>query len=467
MLSDEKESSPHVSNETIEYYATEQVPMAQRDMGFWDMVFLWFGANTNNASWYLGGSVASATFGGAIMVALIANPIAYAILALVGIMGFKVGVSTMALTRPAFGIKGSALPTILNTIVFTGWTVVNTFIAVISMSYIFHSLFGWPPFGEPGSTGPVVLGVIIMSILNLIAISLGRKSIKLVERIGVIIILSLGGLVTFIVFDENSLADIVAWRPSPENAMPIGEAVDIMAAFSLAWVLGIAEFTRYTSTPRSATLAPLIGATVSLVWFIFVGVVATIGVALATGNFNPDNSDPSSLVSGMGLGWVALLLIIVASVTTNVVNLMAAGISVTNITKKIKPLHSIWMVTILSSLLMAIPIYMDSFLAAFMWFLGNVGMALSALLGVLLADYFIIRRRTYDVAAMETVGGKYWYFKGVNLKAIGVWAIGVAAFLFMSEIKVLTDNVGAVYPTIALTALLYTLISLPERTASV
>src|SRR5699024_6927818 len=176
----------------------------------------------------------------------------------------------------------------------------------------------------------------------------------------------------------------------------------------------IAEFTRYTRTPRSATLAPLIGATVSLVWFIFVGVVATIGVALATGNFNPDNSDPSSLVSGMGLGWVALLLIIVASVTTNVVNLMAAGISVTNITKKIKPLHSIWMVTILSSLLMAIPIYMDSFLAAFMWFLGNVGMALSALLGVLLADYFIIRRRTYDVSAMETVGGKYWYFKGVN-----------------------------------------------------
>lgn len=463
ILSEDKESSQRVEEKSVEYYATESVPMKQRNMGFWDMVFLWFGANTNNASWYLGGSVAGASFGGAIIVALVANPLAYLVLALVGLMGFKVGVSTMALTRPAFGVKGSALPTLLNTIVFTGWAVVNTFIAVISMSYIFAELFGWPSFGQPGSLGPMVLGIIVMSVLNLIAISLGRKSIKLVERAGVFIILVLGGLVTFIVFQQHSLEEIIAWRPAPENAMPIGDAVDIMAAFSLAWVLGIAEFTRYTRTSKSATVAPLIGATVSLIWFIFVGVVATIGVALATGDFNPDNSDPSSLVSGMGLGWIALLLIIVASVTTNVVNLMAAGISVTNVTKKIKPLHSIWLVTILSSVLMAIPLYMDSFLGAFMWFLNYVGMALSALLGVLVADYFFIKKRRYDVDSLERNGGKYWYFKGVNLKAVGVWGVGVVAYLMISDSGVLSTSTGAVYPTVALTAVLYSLVSLPER----
>lgn len=62
--------------------------------------------------------MAGAAFGGAILVALVANPIAYVILAIVGLMGYKIGVSTMALTRPAFGIKGSILPTSLNTIVF-------------------------------------------------------------------------------------------------------------------------------------------------------------------------------------------------------------------------------------------------------------------------------------------------------------------------------------------------------------
>ena len=286
---------------------------------------------------------------------------------------------------------------------------------------------------------------------------------KIVERVGAFIILGLGLLVTYIVFQQHSFAEIIAWRPAPEDAMSVGTAVDVMAAFSLAWVLGIAEFTRYTRTTKSATVAPLIGATVSLVWFIFVGVVATIGVALVTGEFNPDNSDPSSLVSGMGLGWVALVLIIVASVTTNVVNLMAAGISVTNVTKKLKPLHSIWAITILSGVLMLIPLYMNSFLYTFMWFLGWVGMALSALLGILVADYFFVRKRTYDASSLEKVNGIYWYYKGVNLKAVAVWCLGVVAYLLMVDWPLLADNIGAVYPTVLITAVLYALVSLPDK----
>ncbi|GAB3053455.1 cytosine permease [Virgibacillus ainsalahensis] len=448
---------------SIEYHATEEVPMSQRNMGFWDMVFLWIGANSNNASWYLGGSVAGAAFGGAIIVALVANPIAYVILAVVGYMGYKIGISTMALTRPAFGIKGSMLPTVLNMIVFIGWAVVNTFIAVISMSFIFGDLFGWAAFGEPGSTGPMILGIIIMSLLNLIAVSLGRKSIKVVERIGVVIILFLGIWMTVIVFQTHPITDIMSWKPSAENKMPIGTAIDIMAAFSLAWVLGIAEFTRYTRTPKAATVAPLLGATTALIWFVFVGVVATIGVTLTTGEFNPDNSDPSSLVSSLGLGWVALLMIIVACVTTNVVNLMAAGVSVTNVTKKIKPLHAIWVVTILAGFLMLIPLYMSSFLDAFMGFLDYIGMALSALLGILIADYFFVQKRKYEVAQLEREGGKYWYFKGVNIKAITIWIVGVIFYLVINPLPLFTNTVGAVYPTIILTASLYFIVSMARR----
>lgn len=448
-----------LDEETIEYHATDQVPAGQRNMGFWDMVFLWVGANSNNASWYLGGSIAGASFGAAILVGLVANPIAYVILAVVGFMGYKLGVSTMALTRPAFGIRGSILPTILNTIVFVGWAVVNTFIAVISMSFIFKDLFDWPAFGEPGSSGPMILGIIIMSALNLVAVSLGRDSIKIVERIGMVVILALGLWITVIVFQTHSLSEIMSWTPPAEYHMPIGTAIDIMAAFSLAWVLGIAEFTRYTRTPAAATIAPLLGASAALIWFVFIGVVATIGVAITTGVFDPENSDPSSLVSNLGLGWLALVMIIVACVTTNVVNLMAAGISITNVTKKIKPLHSIWAVTILAGFLMLIPLYMSSFLDAFMGFLDYIGMALSALLGILLADYFFVHKRKYKVSELELEGGSYWYYKGVNLKAIIVWIAGVIFYLTTNTLTFFTEVTGAVYPTIIVTAVLYIIAS--------
>lgn len=215
--------------ESIEYHATDEVPSHQRDMGFWDMMFLWIGANSNNASWYLGGSIAGVGFGFAILLALVANPIAYAVLALVGVMGYRIGVSTMALTRPAFGIRGSLLPTIINTIVFLGWAVVNTFIAVISMSYIFQDVFNWPAYGELGGTWSMLLGIVIMTLLNLAAVSIGRQSVKIVERIGIILILILGIWVTVIVLKTHSLSEIIAWHPSKETSLPFGQAVDLMA----------------------------------------------------------------------------------------------------------------------------------------------------------------------------------------------------------------------------------------------
>ncbi len=447
---------------TIEYYATDEVPMSQRNIGFFDMIAIWVGANSNNASWYVGGTIAGASFAGAIAVTLIANPIAYLILALIGYMGYKVGTSTMALTRPAFGIKGSALPTLLNTIVFLGWAVVNTFIAVISMSFIFSDLFGWPAYGEPGSSGPMILGIVIMTLLNLAAVSLGRNSVKIVERIGIVLVLILGVWITTVVLQQHSLTDIFAWQPPANLKMPTGVAIDIMAAFSLAWVLGVAEFTRYTPTVKTATVAPLIGALVSLAWFAFVGIISTIGAALTTGVYNPDNSDPSSLVTNLGLGWVALLLIVVACVTTNVVNLMAAGVSVTNVTRKVKPLHAIWLVTIIAGILMLVPLYMTSFLDTFTMFLEYIGMVLSALLGVLVADYFFVKKRKYDVAQFDIVGGKYWYFKGVNLKAVSVWFIGVVFYWFIQNVDFFMTTTGAIYPTILMTAILYTIISRPK-----
>lgn len=459
----QEEVVPGGNIETIEYYATDDVPMSQRNIGFFDMIAIWVGANSNNASWYVGGTVAGAAFAGAITVTLVSNPIAYLILALVGYMGYKVGTSTMALTRPAFGIKGSALPTVLNTIVFLGWAVVNTFIAVISMSFIFSDFFGWPAYGEPGSAVPMIVGIIFMTALNLAAVSLGRNSIKVVERIGMVLVLVLGVWITTVVLKQHSMVDIIAWRPPADLKMPTGVAIDIMAAFSLAWVLGIAEFTRYTRSVKTATVAPLIGALVALVWFAFVGIISTIGAALTTGIYDPNNSDPSSLVTNLGLGWVALVLIIVACVTTNVVNLMAAGISVTNVTRKVKPLHSIWLVTVIAGLLMLIPLYMSSFLDTFMIFLEYIGMVLSALLGILVADYFFVQKKRYDVNQFDLVGGKYWYFKGVNLKAIAVWGIGVVFYLAIRNVDLFMSTTGAVYPTILATALLYSLVSLQNR----
>src|SRR5690625_7510604 len=114
----------------------------------------------------------------------------------------------------------------------------------------------------------------------------------------------------FVVLDTNSLTAIANWQTQTESILPTGKGIDIMAAFSLAWVLGIADFTRYTPTVKSATIAPMIGACIALIWFTFVGFISTIGTALSTGIYNPDNSAQSSLVTSLGLGWLERVLIV-------------------------------------------------------------------------------------------------------------------------------------------------------------
>ena len=345
-----------------EYGAVEVVHDEHRSIRFWDMVAIWVCANANNGTWYVGGVVAGTAFAGALYITLVANPIAYLVMAMIGYIGFRVGTSTMALTRPSFGVRGSILPSVLNTTQFIGWTAVNTFIAAISISFICKDWLGWPALGEPGGNNTMLFGIILMSILHLLSIATGHRSVKLVEQIGVVLVFFLGIWETIVVFQSVSLADIMNWKPPVGKAMPLGAAMDVMAAFSLGWVPAIAEFTRYCKTKTASTWAPMIGANLGLFWFAFVGIVCTIGTAIATGSYDPNNSDPSTIVSKLGLGVVAFAVIILTSTTANAVNLMAAGISLTNVSPKIKALPALWGVTVVAAVVTAIPLYLSNFL---------------------------------------------------------------------------------------------------------
>jgi len=442
-----------------EYGATEPVLMSARSLSFGDMIATWIGANANNGSWYIGGVVAGAAFGGSILVTLVANPIAYVIMALIGFIGYKVGTSTMALTRPSFGVRGSYLPSVLNATQFIGWTAVNTFIAVISISFVCKDFLGWPAFGEPGGNKTMIFGIVVMSVLHLLSIAMGHKSVKVVERIGVVFILILGIWETVVVLQNVSLHAILNWHPSRGKLMPIGAAFDAMAAFSLGWVPAIAEFTRYGKNRATAVVAPMIGANVGLFWFAFVGILGAIGTAISTGIYDPNNSDPSTIVSKLGLGPVALLVIVLTSTTANAVNLMAAGISLTNITKKIKPIAALWTVTFIAAILTLVPLYIGSFLDSFTLFLDYIGMVFGPIFAIMITDFFLIKKKSYDTTELETVKGKYWFTGGFHVRAVIVWVIGVLFYLSIHNLSFFTETIGGTYPAIVLSGILYFLLS--------
>ena len=432
----------------------EAISTDKRTMSNWDMFATWVGANANNGTWYIGGVIAAAGMYTASTTLIISGLVSYALLALASFMGFKTGLPMMALTRASFGLRGSFLPSIINIVQFIGWAAANTFIAAISISVIFKDLFGWQAYTAGGKAG-LVIGIIIMSLLHLASISLGERSVRMIERIGIILVAIFVIWESIVVFQHVSLADIFAWTPPAKVRISSGAAVDILAAFNLAWVTASSDFSRFTKRKSGATGWSFLGANIGLFWFAFIGLTATIATALMNNAFDPNDSDPSTIASKLGLGIIALLVIVITSTTANAVNLMAAGSALTNMWHKLKLTPALWIVTIGATLVSFIPLWFATFLDAFILFLDYIGMFLGPEIAVFLVDFFFIRKGQYELSEFTKVDGKYWYNGGLNWLAIGAWLIGIALYFGLKSVDIISQTIGVTFVAMALTGVIY------------
>lgn len=438
-------------------YPVEQIPLKNRHMSFWDMFATWIGANANNGTWYIGGVIAACGLVLATKVLVASSVLSYFLLSLVGFMGYVTGISTMALTRSAFGVRGSYVPSLINVIQFVGWTAVNTFIAATSLSIIFHDLFGWKIYDATTNTGllGVIIGILIMSILHLISVSMGEKSVQMIERIGIIFVIGFVIWESIVVFRTVSFHQLVSWIVPSSGKLSAGSAMDILAAFNLAWVTAGADFTRFTAKKENATHAPFWGALLGVLWFALIGVVSTISIAITSGKFDPNNSDPSTIANKLGLGIVAMIVIVLTSMTANAANLMAAASAVNNIFHKIKLKPALWIVTILATFVTFIPLIVGSFLDTFEAFLNYIGMILGPMIGIIITDFYVLHHQQYDVVELTKANGKYWYQNGFNIAAFIIWIMGIIIYNFLSKISFITNYTGATFITMLITAAIY------------
>lgn len=426
----------------------------QRAMSKWDLFATWIGANANNGTWYIGGVIAAVGLIKASTLLVIVGSLSYVLLALASYMGFKTGLPAMTLTRPSFGVKGSILPSLVNVIQFIGWAAINTFIAATSISFILKDILGWNNSAFHNQFS-IILGIVVMSILHLISISVGEKSVKWIERFGIILVT----WESIVVLKTVPFHEIVKWQPAAKFQLPSGKIVDILAAFNLAWVTAAADFSRFTKDKHAATTVSFFGANIGLFWFAFIGLIATIATAITINKFDPNNADPSTIAAKLGLGILAMLVIVITSTTANAVNLMAAGSAMTNIFHKLKLTPALWIVTLVATVMTFIPVYVASFLTTFETFLDGIGMFLGPEIAIFLVDFFFIKKKDYQVSELSKPQGKYWYTKGVNLMAITTWAIGVLSYLGLNKLDFIVQTVGATFPAMIITAILYYLVS--------
>jgi purine-cytosine permease-like protein len=204
----------------------------------------------------------------------------------------------------------------------------------------------------------------------------------------------------------------------------------------------VADYSRFSRRTGAAFWNTWWGYFIVSSWMYAIGLAAT----LITGD-----TDPGMLLLKMmgkiGLAVPALILVVLSTITSDFPDIYSATCSMLNISRKIKARTFMWIAGLLS---IAVALVFPS--EQYENFLLFIGAMFVPLFGVVLTDYFIIRRKRLDLREIYRVGGAYWYRNGFNPAAVASWAIGFGLFELMAVMKY---PVGGSLPSMAAAGGLY------------
>jgi nucleobase:cation symporter-1, NCS1 family len=384
-------------------WGIEPVPQSERTLGFVDFAVLW-GDLGIGLLVLLAGSflVPGLGLSQAMLAIVVGSAIGCALLAAAGLIGSKLGAPTMVLLRPALGIRGSYLPTVLNIVQLIGWTIFEIVIMASAANAVSQSLFGLNSYGLWAIVSAVV--VILMGVGGPFVIIR-----QWLSKVAVWVMLATTLWLTWRLFSSN---DIVALLQKPgDGSLPFWVGVDIVISLPVSWLPLVADYNRFAREPRGAAWGTFIGYFVTNVWFFALGALILLTSRLA--------QDPREFATAIALtaGALALVILLVDETDNAWADLYSAAVSTQNIFPRLRQ-STLVIIMGVASLLIALALDVTQY-ENFLLLLGSFFVPL---FGVLLADYFVVRKGQYTSDELYTTPA------GIRWAAMAAWLAGVIVF---------------------------------------
>jgi cytosine permease len=415
----------------MEKYGIEQVPPHERTAGARSLVVLWVGFAVI-ASVFLTGSLATGVghWFGAVSAIVFGTLIMAVYMGLGAWMGAEQGLPGSVISRTAFGTRGNLFASIPMWIGCFGWVGVQ--IAILSFA-----VQGLLSAYVPDVVISIPVLYIVFGILMAVFAVYGYQYVVKFEVVAVSLMVLLMLVIIGVLFAEYGIAAMT--RPYTTGIpMAWGAAANLTPAASIALFMAAADTSRYARSRKTALWTCMITS------FAAFCVVSILGIfaAIVAGTW-----DPVQVMANMGLTAIGLPFLILASWTTNTLNIYWGGLALTNITNGKIDRRAATFITALAGIAVAIiGVYSLNGLINFFTIIGTL---LGPVTGIMIADYYLIRKRSIVVGALLDAGGQYGYRKGFNPAAIIAWAVGAVVF------NVVPDAAIPVLPSILAGSILY------------
>ncbi len=352
---------------------------------------LWFGAAVSIAEILTGALLAPLGFWRAVWAILIGHLIGCAVLFFTGFIGAKSGLSAIESTRISFGKYGSFWFSLLNVVQLLGWTAVMIINGAKALNVV-------TPNVQNEAIWCLVIGGLIC-----VWILVGLKNLSKLNAFVVSALFLFTLVLGWVVFRNFSFG-----APGDPNAMRFGAAVELSVTMPLSWLPLISDYTRSAKNPKMGTVMSAAGYFLGSCLMYVIG----LGAAIYTGT-----DDIAQILVAAGLGAVALLIVILSTVTTTFLDAWSGGVSIVNLNHKWNE-KAAALVVCAAGTLMAIFININQY-ENFLYFIGSV---FAPLFAVLITDYFILRNTRVEEAQL------------LNVKNILIWAVGFAGYRLLMRI---------------------------------
>lgn len=418
----------------------QPITTGERNLGGVDYFLLWAGVAISLAEIWAGGFLAPMGFWLGFWAIIIGHVIGNTFMALGGVIGSEHGIMSMVSVRPSFGIRGSNLAAVLNIIQLIGWASIMLIIGGRA-----GAMLGKPIGGLLASNHFWIVAIGIGTLIW--ALYTGKPVWKIMQKSAVIALLLIVILMTWVSIKEFG-SGVLNVKPT---VMPFMIGLDLVIAMPISWMPLVSDYSRFSKKTVPAFWNTWWGYFLISSWMYVLGLMAT----LVTGE-----TDPGALIlqimGRIGLAIPALILVVFSTITSDFPDVYSATCSILNISRKISAKTLMWIVGILS-ILVALVFPMEQY-ENFLFFIGAMFVPL---FGVVLTDYFLIRKRQLNTEEIYKKDGEYWFSKGFNVAAIVSWAIGFIVYEFIAVMKY---AIGGSLPSLIAAGLVYFLVTQLRKT---
>ena len=413
---------------------------AQRTWRWYHFAALWIGMVMCIPAYTLAASLIESgmSWSQAVGTVFLGNAIVLVPMLLIGHAGAKHGIPYAVLARASFGTIGARLPALLRALVACGWYGIQTWFGGMMIHTLVGVVMGQPLGGDKlagfGITLSQLVSFLAFWLIQFYYVLHGIESIRKLETYTAPFKIIICFVLLWWAYSKAGGFGPIIDQPSQfvEGGKKAGQfsavfwpSLTAMVGFWATLALNIPDFTRFAKSQRDQLIGQSIGLPLPMGLLAMMAVFVTSATVVIYGKAIWDPVDLSSRLQGAAV-LIALIILLIDTVSVNLAaNLVGPAYDFSALhPRRISYKIGGCITAGIAILMMPWKLLESTQGYIFTWLIGYSAL-LGPVAGILIVDYYLIRRTELDVDDLYNEDGRYTYSAGWNWVAVTAFVLGV------------------------------------------